>query len=738
MMSQDGERHLGAAEFAKQLPESLFQIVWRHAWIVLGSTVLALVAGFMYLAKVTPTYTSTSRIYVEQSGPRIMNEMEWGVMTGSNNYLYTQMELMKATDILAEALQILDPRRLQTFANVDNYQALLKNTLRASVGRQNDIISVSFESPYPKEAAQIVNAVVEAYHNYHDARKKKTASEVLKILEDTKAKRSQELSGRMRAALEFKEQNQALALETANGNIILNRLERLSLALTDAKQVALQTKSDYEYAQVLVNDPAQMMRFVEAQQANRYYVSSSDTEVTSLRQRLELLRQAHADRLRTLTEEHPAVKALAGQIARIEKQIQDLDGQYASAQLAALEQRYLTAQRVYTANKDNFDEQFTAAQALSKQVSEYAILQSEVEQSRRALDLLDDRIKELNVTEEAGVLNISILEAARPADRPSFPEKPRTMALAMIIGLMLGGGLALLRDMLDHRIRSADEVSALLGAALLGTIPSMLKREKANVRGRKVHLDSHSTVAEAFRTIRTSIFFSVPQDQARVIQVTSPMPGEGKSTLISNIAIAIAQSGQKVLLIDADFRRPTQYKVFDVSREKGLSGVLSGMHALEDSLIQIDIENLSLLPSGPEVPNPAELLGNPAFKELLEKLRSRFDRILVDSPPVVPVADASILATVCDITLLVVRAEKTTRKALQQAKTNLAGVGGRVIGAIVNDVRHSKGRYGYYGYGYGYGDRTTKDVNGRRSDLKELEDLPSISPENPDRKAVAS
>jgi polysaccharide biosynthesis transport protein len=706
--------------------DSLFEVIWRHAWIVLGCMVLALVAGFVYLAKATPIFTSESRLYVEQSGPRIMGDMERGVMTGSKNYLYTQMELMKATEILSEALKKCNGRHMQTFADVDNYLVALKGSVRTSVGSKDDIISVSFDSPYPEEAADIVNSIVDAYITWHDRQKKTSAGEVMEILQAQRVIRSQELSNSMRAVVDFKEKNEALALETNTGNIILSRLERLSLALTDAELAALQAQAHFESAQAFVDDPTQMMRFVEAQQADRYYVGP-DTEKVALKQRLELLRQSHADRLCKLTAEHPAVRALTEQINRVEKQIRDLDEQYASAQLAALEQRYLTAQKAYTTNKKNFDEQLEMAQQLGKQVSEYELLQYAVEQSRRDLDLMDDRIKELNVTEDAGVLNISLLEVAERADRPSSPRKARTMAMAMVLGLMLGGGVALLRDMLDHRIRTADEVSALLGVALLGTVPSMRKREKANVRGQKVHVDSQSTIAEAFRTIRTSIFFSVPQDQARVIQVTSPMPGEGKSTLASNIAIAIAQSGQKVLLIDADFRRPTQYKIFDVSREMGTSGVLSGIQALDDSMLQTDIENLWLLPSGPEVPNPAELLGNQAFKDLLTKLKPRFDRILIDSPPVVPVADSSILAAVCDVTLLVVRAEESTRKALQQAKTNLAGVGARLIGAVVNDVKHARGRYGYYGYGYGYGDN-----------IKESENLSRIAPENVNREAITS
>jgi capsular exopolysaccharide synthesis family protein len=227
-------------------------------------------------------------------------------------------------------------------------------------------------------------------------------------------------------------------------------------------------------------------------------------------------------------------------------------------------------------------------------------------------------------------------------------------------------------------------------------------------RGQKVHLESKSVVAEAYRTIRTAIFFGAPKDEARTILVTSPAPGDGKSTLASNLAITMAQAGQKTLIIDADFRKPVQHKIFEVDDDRGLSGVLAGRDTIEQVIRPGPVEGLEIMACGLEVPNPSELLNSDACNETLKALCERYDRIVIDSPPVAPVADSQILAAVCDITLLVVRAEKSTRRQAQHARDSLLSVGARLLGAIVNDVSQKGGQYGYYSsYGY-YGNREKK------------------------------
>jgi capsular exopolysaccharide synthesis family protein len=337
------------------------------------------------------------------------------------------------------------------------------------------------------------------------------------------------------------------------------------------------------------------------------------------------------------------------------------------------------------------------------------MLESNLKRTEKLCDILDDRIKELNVTEDTGVLNISILEVARPGDKPSKPQKARVMAMAMVLGLMFGGGIALLRDMTDSRLRSADEISSVLNVPVLGTVPAMSKKLSDTERGTKAYLESKSVVAEAYRTIRTALFFGA-KGKAKTILITSPGPGDGKSCLVSNLAITMAQAGQKTLIIDADFRKPMQHNIFEIDKKDSLSSVLDGSVTLDEAIRSSLVKNLDLLPCSSEIHNPSEILNSENFVKLLEKLSQQYDRIVIDSPPVGPVADSRILAAISDATLLVLKAERSTRKNSQQARDALLSVHANLLGVVVNAVSRKNNRYGYYtGYGY-YGYDEKKNV----------------------------
>jgi capsular exopolysaccharide synthesis family protein len=698
------------------MSESLALILWRSRWIVLATTVAALTAALIYVIKATPIYTSTSRIYVEQSGPKIFTETQEGIMTQSNNYLYTQAELLTSTPILAAVLETPGLPKMQTFSQVDNHISYLKKNIVATVGKKDDIISVSFDSAFRAEAAQVVNAVVDAYITYHATRKRSTSGEVLKILQAEKTKRGAELTAKLKATVDFKNDYPAVALEGSQGNVSVEELRRLSELLIQARLTTIESESVYESTKGMISDPVKLQQFIEAQRARGVYITG-DNERTELRSKLDQLEDQLADCLRQLTQGHPAVTALKTQIANVKAQITNLDEQFAQAQLAVAQQQYLAAKQKQDLIVGYYEQQRQDAIELNQQLAQYQLLESEYEQTKKLSDILDDRIKELNVTEDVGALNISILEYARPADKPSEPRKSRYMAIALVMGLMLGGGIGLLRDFMDQTLRSAEEISAVLGMPVLGVVPSMSRRESVSARGQKTHLDSKSQWAEAYRTIRTAVFFGAPKNEAKTILITSPTPADGKTTLASNLGIAMAQAGQRVLIVDADFRKPMQHRIFQLNHQNvGLSSILAGVSTVEKAIQRTDVNGLDLLACGPNVPNPAEILNSEAFAALLKLFTEKYDRIVLDSPPVMPVTDAQILGALCNVTLLVLRAEKSTRKASQQARHGLLSVGARVLGVIVNDVP-KKGHYGYYGsYGYSYygdGHRTDKRGGGK-------------------------
>jgi succinoglycan biosynthesis transport protein ExoP len=692
-------------ESSEGIGESLFAILWRRRWIVLLAGILALGGGFLYLQQATPLYTSTSRICVEQTGPQVFERDNSGIITRWDNYLYTQAERLKSTDVLSAALKSPELANLQTLATASNPIAALRRRLEVQVGKKDEIINISFLSPYPDEAAAIVNTIVDAYITSHDQRKRSTIGEVVRILKEEKAKRSQELITKLTKMMEFKQQNEGLAFGAdQDNNIIVRRLERLSAALTEAQLATAETKSLHEATRKMADKPSGLRRFVEAQRARGVYISTMD-DVSSLQAELSRLERGKADSLRQLKPDHPGVLALDAEIDRVRKKLAELDGQFAEGQLEVSEQQYVTAQEKEQELERYFEQQRQQAISLNNQLAQFTILQSDYEQTNQLCDLLDNSIQRLDVTTEVGALNIAILESAAPALTTSEPQKAKVMALALCLGLFAGTGLALLREWKDQRLHSTDEISALLNLPILGMIPAMTSpKQTPAIRGQKVRISPDSREAEAFRTVRTAVFFGAPKEEAKTIVITSPAPGEGKSTVAANLGIAMAQAGQRVLILDADLRRPIQHRIFTLDRKtKGLSLVLAGEMVLDNAIEHTGMGNLDVLTCGPDVSNPAEMLNSEKFRRVVEELAGKYDRVLIDSPPVIAVTDALIVAARCDVTLLVLRAEASTRRVSVQAREGLASVDAKVLGVVVNDVPRRGGRYGYYsGYGYYY------------------------------------
>lgn len=727
-----------AEQPARYTSRTFAMTLHRRKWGILVITILFIAAAIVYISRAIPTYTSTARLYIEQTGPKIITDYE-GVMTQSKNYLYTQGELIKSTPIITEVVQREDIRKLNTFKNqpesfiekikdsiglselsvemgeIDNLVVYLKKIIDVKIGIKDDIIAVSCTSPYREEAAQIVNAIVEAYVNYQTSQKKSTVSEVLRILQKDKVERDKELAKNFDELLDFTRKYGVVSLEKSGANALFARLNDISNSLTEAQLETINAKAEFEAVQKLVNEPIKIKQYALAQPGTGATVFANDRE-KELYTELKELKSELESALLQCSQDHPTVIALKARTEDVEKELTELVDDFAKAYVDVLNIKYESAKQKESELTASYEQERQAAQALNVKATEYTIIESKLEQSKRFCEILDNRIKELNVSEDAGALNVSILEGARPAELATSPRKARIVAISLILGIIFGIGFAVTREWMDWRLRGAEEISAILAVPVLGIVPSMSakgkkgKKEAAN-HGQKVQLEPKSSVAEAYRTIRTAVFFGVPKGQARTILVTSPSPSDGKTTMVSNLAISMAQAGQKTLIIDADFRKPMQHNVFGFKNEveKGLSSVLTGQISLDDAVRECPTEGLYLLTSGPEAPNPSELLNSEAFENLLKELTHRYDRIIIDSPPVTPVADSQILAAICDITILVVRAEKSTRKASQQAKDVLAGVGAHVLGAVVNDVspKHSRygyySHYGYYGYGYGYG-----------------------------------
>lgn len=302
---------------------------------------------------------------------------------------------------------------------------------------------------------------------------------------------------------------------------------------------------------------------------------------------------------------------------------------------------------------------------------------------------------------------------------PVSPVLFTILGLGGVLGLFFGGGLAYLVDISDRTFRSPEEVRQALGLPLMGDVPTIrpAKRKKNASNNGKAGAPIAATVvayhrprsraAEAFRGLRTALFFGTRRNGQRIIQITSPNPKDGKTTVTANLAVSLAQSGKTVLVVDADLRHPNQHKLFGIDSKVGLSNVIVGDVELSDAIQSVDVANLSVLPCGSSPPNPSELLASAAFEQFLEMIREKYDYVLVDSPPLLAVSDPSVIAPSVDGILLTIRITKNGALAAVQARRMLAGLGAEVIGLVIDGFHEHRhyGRYGYHGgkYGYGYG-----------------------------------
>lgn len=700
-------------------PPSFVAIVWRRRWVFLACVVLAMAGAIAYQVKTPAVYSASSQIYVQQSTPKVLSD---ALVMGatSSNYLYTQCDLIKSPAILASALESTEVRQTRTLKDVDNPVGYLRRSTDATVGKQSDLITVTVEAPVPQDAAILTNAVVDSYITYQNKRQQTTAAQFLAMLQKEKDKAEKELAETNKAMLAFKQANGTLSFESDKGNIITQRLQELSEALTRAQLDTIDAKVMLDATTAMGNDPVKLKQLLMAERGGmaETRLPGDNNDLWGEYRRLKRAAQEAKD---TYGPSHRLVKAYEQQLNDIKHEIDSLDAATLSNYLAVVQQQYIKAKTKQDELQKEMELQRQAALDLNAKAAQYAQFELDAKRAQSTLDMLYNRIKELNFTEDAQV-RIDILEVARPSNMPVRPKQSRSLGIGLVLGLLSGLMAAMLQDWMDQRLRSVDEIRSTLEIPVLGVIPHILGKQKPGERGQEVYLQPRSNVAEAYRTVRTAIFFGVPDGKSKTLLVTSPSPGDGKTTLASNLSIAIAQSGRRVLLIDADMRKPMQHRIFKLSDETGLSSIVMGQANAADAIQKTAMQGLDILPCGPIPSNPSEILNSQAFMDLINSLSQQYDQLVIDSPPVEPVTDARILAASCDVTVLVLRADKSTRKPSAHARDALMNVGANLLGAVVNDVPRGQGGYAYYNgqgyYRYAYG--KSGEANGARKEIKAI------------------
>ncbi len=713
-------------------------ILRRRVWAVVTALVIVVTLGTVHAFKATPVYWAGAKILIEKQTPKVMNyEDVMQLHAADRDYYRTQKELVKSQAVLQKAVGQPGMRELlegmgegSGAGGLASLVGEIRRTVAAVIGAQpasppelwqrlrdmveveqiqgTQLLQVAVENPSPERAALVANSVARSFEQYHLERKLQTSNDAFKFLQGQGAEQEQELLGAEAALQQFREDVRVVSLDMADArNPLLLRLGRLSSQLTKAQLERIELEAGFHVVQGALESDAEGRGLGDEPLFSLPEVRNDPTLVM-LRAKLVQAEQEEGALADIYGPEHPQFLVVRTKAELLRAELRQALTQLVaslSAELVALRNQEL-------ALKEEYDQENQLALEMAKQSLTYNRLQNEVIRQRKLFDVLVERMREVDLSADYGKTNIEVVESAEVAHAPFKPRKARLVLLSTVVGLLSGIGLAFFFEYMDDTVKTPEDMEARVGIPVLGFVPAMSsldgEADDFAYKGMVCAVDPTCSATEAYRNIRTSLFFSAPAEQSKVLVVTSGGPGDGKTTTAANLALVMAQSGQRVLLMDADFRRPTVHKIFGLDARSGVSTILVNGCSLAEAVQKAHnngevIENLDVLPVGPKPPNPAELLDSQSMRGLLAEVREKYDRVVIDTPPVLFVADATILGAISDGVIMVVKSAVNSRSLARRAKEQLEGVNARILGGVLNDVHISQLGYyysDYYYYGY--------------------------------------
>jgi capsular exopolysaccharide synthesis family protein len=551
--------------------------------------------------------------------------------------------------------------------------------------RNSRLVDVKFKATDPELAANAANELARVYIEQNLDRKLQISRQASGWLTHQVEEQRKRVAESEAALQVYREQHGAINPDAPN-NIVIQKLTELNSAVTRAKTLRIEREARYRRLQSITNDPAVFDTLPEI--LSSAYIQLLKGELTSLeRQR--------ADQSEQLGERHPEMIKLQAAIrsaqvklqAEVDKIGQGLKNEY----LAAVEQEARLVSALET--------QKAEALALNRKAIDYAALDREATSNRQVLETLLQRSHETGISGELKDNNIQIIDVADVPREMVSPSPHSIWLLGLLAGSVLAIAMTLAVEYLDDRIQSPEDVKIHLGLPYLGMIPRVRRWRKGG-RAPMIYNDAPPLFAEALRTLRSHVLFSSTQNHqtVRSLVVTSTGPKEGKTVVATNLAIALARSGNRVVLIDADLRRPHVHSMFDAPQEPGLANLLLRRVRVRDALRATEVRGLYILPAGLTPPNPADLLGSALFKKLIHALAQQFDWIVFDSPPVLAVTDATVIAHIASDVLFVVAADKTSRRSAQAAIEQLQAAHASLVGGVLNRAQLQRHPYFFAKY----------------------------------------
>ena len=733
------------------------RVLYKRRWIIIAFFSIIVMFTAIYSFTAVPIYQATSRIVIEKENPNLVSIQEVMAVDATGlDYYQTQYKIIESRAVAREVIKKMNLETSEKFftkpkdniiANTTGwisksissifnwFKSIAKSEETKSPGnkeepqedvdaglvaafmgrinvspiRNSRLVDISMEAKDPVMAEKMTNELVNAYINQNLETKLSAAKDAVKWLSDRIDEERKKVEEAERELLKYKEDNQIITDFSSDAEkITAEKLATLNQQVVEVESKRVEAETRYQQAISLENNPDLLDSIPE--------VLSNDI-VKEIKKMEVALYSRMSELSRKYGKNHPQMVAIDSELADLKKR----KATEAKRVVNSLRNEFKLAIAREEGLKKALEDQKTESLQMNKKAIQYGVLQRQAETSRNMYDLLIKRFKETSLTEEMKTGNIRIIDRAEVPDSPVKPKKQLNLLLSIVIGLALGIGLAFFLEYLDNTIKLPDEVKNRLNIPYLGHVPAFVQEaDEYSIDKDLIALHSpKSTTSESFRGIRTGIIFSSADQPPQVLLVTSAGPAEGKTFNAVNLAVIMANAGSKVLLLDCDMRKPRIHKIFGVQRETGLSNILVGTGEPNRLIIPTVVENLDVLPVGPIPPNPSEILGSKKMGSLINELKEKYDRIIMDSPPVTAVTDAVLLAPITDGVLLIIRANETPRQIIQNSIDHLKSVNAHILGGILNGIQTGRDSYYYYQYYYYYyGDDTERRKKSKKGKKK--------------------
>ena len=719
------------------------RVIMKRKWNIITVFLIIVITVTIHAFTSTPIYEATARLIIDKENPNVVSiEEVMAVDASGTDYYQTQYKIIESRTVAREVIKRLNLAESKEFfpEPKDDFLSNLKRSVKETVTfwidsmvsllktgedatsegvgeyeqdyelvsgfikridiepiRNSRLVDIRFEAKNPKLAARIANTLSRVYIDQNMETKLKAAQDAVRWLHNRIDEERKKVEKAENALLLYKEKHNIVTDFSSDvENITAQKLAQLNAQVVEIESQRVEAETRYKQAVALQGSPDMLDSIPEV--LNNELIQQIKTMEVDLYKRMSELSKKYG-------QKHPQMVAIESEL----KTLQQRKKQEIYRVINSLKNDYRVAQAKEQSLKAALSRQKRESLDLNQKAIAYGVLKRETESARQMYELLIKRFKETTLAEDMKTGNIRIIDRAEVPKDQVKPRRKLNVLLAIIVGLVTGIGLAFFFEYLDNTIKLPEDIKRYLNIPYLGPVPAMAAARGKSTDGETMPelITFHSpksTASEAYRGIRTSILFSSAETEPGVILVSSSGPREGKTITTTNLAVTMAQSGSKVIILDCDMRRPKIHKLLDVPRDIGISNILVGGCEVKEAVVHTRIPNLDIIPCGPIPPNPSEILGAKRMSTLLDTLRKTYTRILIDSPPVTAVTDAVVLAKLVDGVVLVLRTGETPREIIQNGVGQLQAVNAHILGTVLNGVDMSKDSYYYQYYYYYYGE----------------------------------